>query len=371
MHGYLLEATYGSRFDIEAYSIQAFAATHHLNVYDYTLRYPYPPVWIWIVGAVAELAPSVGLPFHVAIKLPATLADFAIVLLLFEYVRARRGWVPWTLVPCGLYALNPVPALIAAGHGQFDSMPVFFMLLAFHLQDRDRRHSLELAALSLGVGIALKAYPALLLPYLALTAPAGRKLWVFGIALVPVSVASAIYIAAEGYSPAMILHVIGYFSTADMGWTQLTSYVGLPRTVLVDLWLGSDLLILSFATLVPWLVYRNRTILGTAATFAFFYMVVFRASVQYLLWGLPFFCLVTTTGSAIFSLAGAGMLLAFYTTSDQGALPPSLPPALQDFLKAGYPVFAASVIGAGALLAAITLRYNSQATKRISAATST
>ena len=46
IHVFLLETTYGSAFDMASYDQQAYAATHGLNVYEYTARYPYPPVWI-------------------------------------------------------------------------------------------------------------------------------------------------------------------------------------------------------------------------------------------------------------------------------------------------------------------------------------
>lgn len=368
IHVVLLITTYGSAFDLDSYSQQAFAVTHRLNVYEYTTRYPYPPVWIWIVGAVAGSAPMVGLPFHVAIKIPATLADLAVVALLFEYVRARRGWVSWTLGPAALYALNPVPALISAAHGQFDSLPVFFTLLAFHLYDRGHRRSLDLAALALGVAIALKGYPALLLPFLALTAPAGRKAWTFGMALIPVGLAFAIYAIAAGYNSEMLTRVIGYTSTPAMGWTLFAPDLNLPLAIRAIAWLGSDLLILVFATLVPWLAFGRNGVLGAAATFAFLYLVVFRASVQYLLWGLPFFCLVTSGGAIIYSLSATAMLLAYYVVSDPLALPESLATSTFAAFQAGYQACAASVIAAGALLLTITL-FKSRDAKNVLAST--
>jgi hypothetical protein len=307
------------------------------------------------VGGVAELAPQLGLPFHIAIKIPATLADLAIVALLFEYGRARRGWVIGTLIPPALYALNPIPALVSSAHGQFDSLPVFFMLLALHLRDRDHKRSLELAALSLGVAIALKAYPAFLLPALALTAPAGRKVWTFGLGLLPLSIAAAIYSAVAGFNSGMLTRVIGYTSTDAMGWTRLAREVSLPLEVLAFAWLFSNLLIVIFATLVPWLVLGKRAVAGAAAIFAFFYTVVFRASVQYVLWGLPFFCLVSTAGTVIFSLAATSMLLAYYATYDPLALPANLPASVIGALQAGYQIRAAFVIAAGAVMLAITL----------------
>jgi hypothetical protein len=369
MHVFLLATAYGSAFDLTSYDQQAYAVTHGLNVYDYTARYPYPPVWIWIVDAVARLAPLVGIPFHVAIKLPASLADVAVAALLFEYVRARRGWVLFALLPAALYALNPIPALISAAHGQFDGLPVFFTLLAFHLRDRDRRWSLALSALSLGVAIALKAYPALLVPFLALTAPPGRKVTTLGLTAAPLAVATGIYVLAAGYSPAMVTHVLGYLSTTSMGWRLLTQGAGIPAALIIAAWITSDLLVMVFATLVPWLLFGRRAVLGVAATFALFLTIAPQASVQYLLWGLPFFCLMTTFGTVIYSAVGTLMLVVFYATSEPLALPWSLSSATVDALQRGYTYAVALVIAASAMMLVIAL-FKNQLANRASTFTS-
>ncbi|MDQ2943427.1 MAG: hypothetical protein M3R21_07140, partial [Candidatus Dormibacteraeota bacterium] len=66
-----------------------------------------------------------------------------------------------------------------------------------------------------------------------------------------------------------------------------------------------------------------------------------------------------------YSLAATSMLLAFYATIDQTALPANLPPAVLSFLQAGYATKAVLVIGAGALLLAMTLFYNRDAKNQL------
>lgn len=355
VHGYLLIAAYGSDFDLESYRQQAYAVTHGLNVYDYTARYPYPPVWIWVVGAIAEIAPWFGMPFHVMIKVPGSIGDLAIVLLLFHYVRARDGWVLHALGPAALYALNPIPALVSAAHGQFDSLPVFFTLLAFHLRDRESKGAVELAAVSLGVGIALKAYPALLVPFLALTAPQGRRVTTLGICAAPVLIAMAIYAAVAGYSPAMLSHVVGYLSTTAMGWRIFTSGSVLPATLVIVAWIASDLVTMVFAALGPWLLFRRRAVPGAAAIFALFLLIAPQASVQYLIWGLPFFCLMTAAGTIVYSAVGAVMMFAFYATREPSVLPVSVPAPMVGSLVSSYATIAALVIAASLMMLAIAL----------------
>lgn len=355
IHGYLLVGAYGSDFDLESYRQQAYAVTHGLNVYDYTTRYPYPPVWIWIVGAVAEIAPWFGVPFHMAIKVPGSIADLATVLLLFHYVRARHGWVLNALLPAALYALNPISAFISAAHGQFDSLPVFFTLLAFHLRDREYKGAVELAALALGVAIALKAYPALLVPYLALTAPAGRRLTTLGVSAAPVLLAMAIYSVAAGYSPAMLTHVIGYLSTTAMGWRIFTEGMALPATAVIVAWIASDLLTMVFAAVGPWLLFRRSAVPGAAATFALFLLIAPQASVQYLLWGLPFFCLMTSAGTIVYSAVGSLMMFVFYATREPSVLPVSVPARQVGSLISSYPTVAALVIAASGMMLVIAL----------------
>jgi hypothetical protein len=102
------------------------------NPYATERLYPYPPPWAAVeAGALWLERRGVG-AFAVNVKLPVVAADLAIVALLGH--AARLGLAaplsPW------LYAVHPVSLLVTAAHGQFDAIPLAFLLLAIVLCER-------------------------------------------------------------------------------------------------------------------------------------------------------------------------------------------------------------------------------------------
>jgi len=89
--------------------------------------------------------------FDEVVKLPAVLSDLGIVYLMYRYSRDRFGPCWWTLIPALLFAFDPVVLLISAGHGQFDSLVIFFLLLALYLRGRAQTCILSGARCSSGL----------------------------------------------------------------------------------------------------------------------------------------------------------------------------------------------------------------------------
>ncbi|HEX6489164.1 MAG TPA: glycosyltransferase family 87 protein [Candidatus Dormibacteraeota bacterium] len=323
LHVALLLTTTGASADLDNYHSQAFAVTHAVNVYRFVPNgYPYPPVWIWIMWLLAGLSHH-GVPFAIAVKLPATVADLGIIVLLFWHEVRLHGWQSGALAAAALWALNPIAAVIAAGHGQFDAVPIFFMVLAVLLIARGDMRSRMLASLALGLAIALKGYPVVLLPYLVFTTPRGRRLAATGLALAPVLAAMAVYVLAAGFSPAMITHVVGYQSVQDLGLSAVLhnfTPITLSRTgQLVLTVVAADLFV--FWALTQSRLHPSRAELGAAALFAMFYLVTPRGSIQYLVWGLPFFVLAFRRLALAFTIAGTALMVGFYSLIFSGALP--------------------------------------------------
>src|SRR5581483_2671640 len=89
------------------------------------------------------------------------LADVAIVWMLWGWA-PRGAWV---------YALHPVALLVTGFHGQFDSLMLFFILLALKAQEAG---SFDKSAWALAGAIATKSLPVLLLPFFLLARPTWR-----------------------------------------------------------------------------------------------------------------------------------------------------------------------------------------------------
>ena len=353
LHVQVVLSSGGVWSDIHAYGIQADSVFHHQNVYTVTDRYPYPPVWIWIIALARWVSVTFGLKFDIAARVPAIIGDLALALLLLRFAWRRFGACWLALVPMLLFALNPLAILISAGHGQFDALVIFFLLLAVYLWGEKQDQRIIWGALALGMAIALKGYPVLALPYFVFSAPRGSRLRLTAAAFVPLVVSVLIYCALFGVSPHMLSNVLSYQSTPDLGWGFLLDKAGLANaTVGTVLRYVAEALILLFAVFGPALIFRRRPVVALVALFSVFYALTYTMSVQYIFWILPFLCLAFPVWSLIYTLAGLFAAVSFYLPRYPAALPTSSPwrHALALF-GVSRSVGVAALIGVSALLA--------------------
>lgn len=304
-----------------SYHLQAQSAFLHRNVYLFTDRYPYPPVWVWLVALAQGLATLTTVPFVTVVKLPGILGDGLIVALLRQRLGTRAAL---------FYALNPVALLISAGHGQFDGLVLASVVAAWVFWKAQR---VTWAALALGIGIALKVYPVLLLPALVVSLPTGpRQLRLVLVAVLPVLLSMLLYTAIFGFTPAMLTHVLGYGGTQQFGWSAYL--FGLSRLaepllpvfllalLVTGLLLAGRVAVLCLPLLVLRLRPRRALELLWLVTFLGFMVVSPGISAQYLLWVVPLFALAEQVRWGWLYSVGAGLVLVcFYGTTHPGAIP--------------------------------------------------
>ncbi len=355
LHWAIITSSRGAGPDIDAFRLQAATVFQHQNIYRiYELkdRYPYPPVWVWIIAAMQLVAWTLHMPFDQAARLPALVGDIGICLLMFGYLRHRVGTCWAAMIPAALYAINPVALFVGAGHGQFDSLVILFILLAFYLRGPQEDRRPLWSALALGLGIALKGYPVLALPYLALTAPRGYRLRTAVYAFVPLVVAVVLYTALFGVSKGIVTHVIGYQSTYDFGWAGLHS-AHISRIVLQPWVLRAlELLLIAFAAIVPAVLFHRRPAAAMSIIFLAFYATTPTMSAQYLIWVLPFLLLAMPVGALLYTLIALFSQLAFYNLVPDAV--PTLGP-VPELVTRLWPMrtpSVAAVIGASGVLGA-------------------
>jgi hypothetical protein len=264
------------------------------NPYETRRLYPYPPPWAAAEAAAEWLARRGVGSFPVDVKLPVVAADLLLVAVLAAAAGAGRASpkAPW------LYAVHPVSLLVGGVHGQFDALPLAFLLLAVELLRRGRRDG---SALALAAAIATKSFPVLALPFLALGARASWR--------------SAARYAALALAPGALLllpfaiadlaslrrELFAYGGIADFGWTgvlrggEWLATGALPRSE-ARFWplassLSKALFLAAWAGLVV-AVTRGRLRLGVErailATMLAFCALYGLLSAQYLLWAVPF-----------------------------------------------------------------------------------
>jgi hypothetical protein len=311
--------TTGATFDINSYHIQAQSVLEHRNVYTVTDRYPYPPVWIWLVALAQWLANTTAIPFVWLVKLPAVLGDCLTVALL----RWRRG-----SAAALFYALNPVSILITAGHGQFDGLVMALVVAAWALWDGRQRAGLSWAVLALGGAIALKVYPVLLLPAMLVKAPAHRERVVLtALAAAPLLVSMLVYGALFGLEPAMVTHVLGYSSYPYFGWSPyvdvLLHNLWPAGFTTASLWLSILGHVVTLLVPVLLVFYCPRWPLERLwlATFLGVYALAPGLAAQYLLWAVPLLALVPSKRAMLYSILALLAILLYYLSLYFGAVP--------------------------------------------------
>ena len=264
------------------------------NPYETKRLFPYPPPWA-AAEATAEWLARRGVgSFPVNVKVPILAADLLLVALLAAAAGAGRAspLAPW------LYAVHPVSLLVGGVHGQFDAIPLLFLLLATEALLRGRR---DASALALAAAIGTKSFPVLALPFLAFGARASWR--------------SAARYAALALGPGALLllpfaiadfgalrrELFAYGGIADFGWTgvlrgaEWLASGALPRSE-ARFWpvaslLSKALFLAAWAGLV--FAVRSgrlrlgveRAILATMLAFSALYGLL---SAQYMLWAVPF-----------------------------------------------------------------------------------
>ena len=296
------------------------------NPYTTERLYPYPPPWAAVEAAALRLARAGFGSFAVNVKLPGVAADLAIVALL---ARAAAGGLAAPLAPW-LYALHPVSVLITGAHGQFDAIPLAFMLLAVLLVERGRP---DASALALGAGIATKSFPVLALPFLALARGASWRAAIryAALALVPGALLMAPFAMAD--AEALRRELFAYGGIADFGWAGvarglewLASGV-LPRSE-ARFWPAAALVsrvafLGAWAALVLAVRARRlelpprRAVLAVLLSFAALYGL---QSAQYLLWVVPLALLRPDRDAASHAAAASAGLVGFYLFLAPGVL---------------------------------------------------
>jgi hypothetical protein len=315
--------TTGAGYDITSYTIQAQSVLTHHNIYTFTDRYPYPPVWVWLVALAQWIANTTGLSFGGLARLPGIAGDVLIVALLQRAKGSKAAL---------FYAVNPVSILITAGHGQFDGLVMALVVAAWVLWDTRQRRNAAWAALALGGAIALKGYPVLLLPAL-LVGAAGwkRRVLLTGLALAPLLVCVLVYSAFFGLEPAMISHVLGYQSPPILGWSLYFNNL-LPR-IWPASFIGGLLVLALFLTAVtraalllfPVLLAVRKPSWSLESlwlvTFLGFYLLAPGLSPQYLLWALPLLALVDLKKGVFYTAFSTPALVFLYLAEFPEAVP--------------------------------------------------
>ncbi len=219
-----------------------------------------------------------------------------------------------------VWVFNPVSLWASAAVGQVDVMPTFFIILAWLLV---KKNKLNLAALSLGVGGALKSFPFLLAPFLIMLAKTWRQ---------------RVFLSVLTITP-LIISVLPYFPSRTFRQNALFApqidkmlYSKIPLS-------GGEAVILTVSLLVLlYIVYLKRDRhFGDLINFSTAALLIVLAfthfHIQWALWVTPLLILKVFQGIGrearmsilILGVALLGMLFLFEQSLQVGLFSPVFP----------------------------------------------
>lgn len=292
----------GWEFDLESYRIIGELLLSGENPYLVDPdRYPYFPGWMVVEAAIVWVTEHTPAPFWLIARTPQIIADVTLILVIHRILNS--GFTGATLSPnvgAAIHAYNPAAIAIIAGHGQFDSVPILFLVLAIALLYRNTPVK---SALVLGVGILLKPVPMLLGPlFLAHLEDWDTRLRYLIVAAAPTALFSIPFIIWD--AKAYFSTTLGSSGCCWVGWVTGLMYtremlglfgVQIPRPPMFLITRVMKYLFIGLVFVGAWRYARNksRTTMWSAVTavLLLFYIVNPLAS-QYLYWTMPLILLV-------------------------------------------------------------------------------
>lgn len=314
--------TYGLAFDVDSYGLVAQAIDDHglsfygaVNEGEPVPRWPYPSGFVPWIEVSQRLDRHLGLPFEHMIQVPSILADIGIAWLVQHHLGWRGASGTVRLVAAGAVALGPAFAYVSGYHGQIDAVAILPGLAAVVLWERRADASRALwAGLLIGAGAAVKTVPGFLVLALLPTARSWReRILLVGTAVAVPLVLLAPFLAKD-YDG--VRESLSYSGRPGLGGISMLVQPGLVENWFhgerfeynaASEWLRSNAsAFTTVAVLAAGLVaYVRRMPAPEAACLVWLAVFAFGASwfPWYVVWGLPFFLLVSVRAALALQVA--------------------------------------------------------------------
>jgi hypothetical protein len=297
--------------------------------YRHQPKFNHPPLvsyflrGIYSLGAVRALQEN-GLTFPFLLRLPGSIADFVVVLLL---LRLRKRWAlpTWSLL---LLALSPVSIMVSEFHGNTDPVLVLFVVLAAYLCVRTQPAS---CGVVLALICGIKIVPALLLPaffwFWYSRQRTMRFLFPFIVTVIAISIQPPLSFPLP--FARNVLACGSYWGVWGItywlrltGWSQF-AVIDYPDVPLAENIVSNalKLIIIAAALMIAWRR-RNMDSRGLFGSIAYVWLVFFAFSLgvgpQYLVWLIPFSLVLSPTVFAYLTAACSLFIFFFYNTIAAG-----------------------------------------------------
>jgi hypothetical protein len=291
--------------------LRDMGVAYHFEVFNH------PPFIIHLLSWWGALAKSSGLPLRFWVRFTCAVADLASIFLLLAIVLSRR--IPVHAASLMLIAASPVSLMISGFHGNVDPIMLAFLLLSLYLLEVD---SVWLAGAALGTAVNIKIVPLLFAPAMFLSLPRRKGVtFVLG-AAVMLAIGSVPFLFED---PLLIAtNVFGYSPQSGMwGLSSLILALWSKSAFRVFALVSRPVLLLSLGVLSLWMNSwtRKPALFAQCGFLAFFVLAASPGfGVQYLVWLVPWTCLLRFREALAFH-AAAGIFLFVYYSRGAGGFP--------------------------------------------------
>jgi len=265
-----------SNYDLQSYLQVGGLTLKGINIYPdvANLHHPYLPFFLYIEAFAYWLGRSEILIITI-IKITNIIFDLGILYLV--YLLSKKN-----LKTTFLYSINPVTILITTLHGQFDVLPIFFILLAIYLLKVKKEFG---AVLSFSFAVLIKTWPVLFFVPIARRIK-NKKLLIL-IIVFPV-IFSLIYVILFKSSLINISKTLIYYQGLWGIW-GVWKLLGKTRILWQKL---STLMFLTSFFVYSWFNKEKIITKNILNLLFFFFVFTTNFSIQYFVWITPFLMII-------------------------------------------------------------------------------
>lgn len=280
----------------------------------------YPPLAIYLEALSMIISTFLHLSFVTVFKFWPNLADFICTLIIYKFLTKLRikpvNAAFWSI----FYLLNPISIVIASAHGQLDSIISLLVVLSvFILRFSSAEFHIYLSALSLGVAIAVKPNPVMLIPLFLFykKTTLQQKINYLILTLAPLTISFIPFLWQ--YPQQVILRVLSYSGVGDISYAAILRGIWYQNNAITNLPLSNELLsagkfIFATAALSLTLLFAGSKHLVKASLviYLLFITLYFGIAAQYLIWILSLAILERDKMIFYYTFFGSIALLGFY-----------------------------------------------------------
>lgn len=271
-----------------------------INIYPELakLHHPYLPFFLYIERFFIWLGNSFNLEsFYILILIKIFINLFDLANVYLVYLLSKKN-----LNITKLYAFNPISLLVFAFHGQFDSLPIFFVLLTIYLLDKKNQF---FGLLSYSLAVMTKTWP-LILIFFVLNKLKDKKM-IFLIILFPLFSIFLYYLIYHVNFYETLKPILFYQGVWGIwGLSLFNNYLRFRYQKIIVF------IFIFFLFIFSYLLNKKNYFFSLTKFLVFFYIFTPGFSVQYFSWLMPFLYLAKIKKKNLFIFLILVWMIGYY-----------------------------------------------------------